>query len=246
MKIYPSKTDLFFENNKMKNIELGSNETKIKYYVEKEYDYKTIFFNNLENVENILKLEIQHFFDKLNIKKGNHIFVVGLGNDNHTADSVGPKTLKHIKVNSYLKNLEIETDKTIVSALEPGVLGETGIMTNKIIKSVVDEIKPDLVILIDSFVSGNINYLNKTIEVTDFGLNPGGGLKGINEKIDNETLGIPVIVIGVTTSIEVKFTNEENKNFIPYLLSSKDVDDYVNKISLIVGESINASIDDLE
>ena len=246
MNLYPSKTDLFFENNKMKNIELGSNETKIKYYVEKEYDYKTIFFNNLDKVGNILKLEILYFFDKLNIKKGSHIFVVGLGNDNHTADSVGPKTLKHIKVNSYLKNLEIETDKTIVSALEPGVLGETGIMTNKIIKSVVDEIKPDLVILIDSFVSSNINYLNKTIEVTDFGLNPGGGLKGINEKIDNDTLGIPVIVIGVTTAIEVKFTNDENKNFIPYLLSSKDVDDYVNKISLIIGKSINSSIDDLE
>mgnify|MGYP003295139025 CR=1 FL=1 len=107
MNINSNRTDLFFENNKFKNIELGSNETKIKYYVEKEYDYKTIFFDNLNKVEDILKKEILYFFDKLNIKKGSHIFVVGLGNDNHTADSIGPKTLKHIKVNSYLQNFKI-------------------------------------------------------------------------------------------------------------------------------------------
>ncbi|MBR6113236.1 MAG: GPR endopeptidase, partial [Bacilli bacterium] len=177
--------------------------------------------------------------------KKDHIFIVGLGNENHTADSIGPKTLKHIQVNSFLENIGVEISGNKVSALEPGVLGETGILTDKIISSVSKEIKPDLIILIDSFVSDDINYLNKTIEITNYGINPGSGLKGINSKIDKTTLGIPILVIGVVTAIEIKFTNDNNINFIPYLLSTKDIDEFVINISKIIGQSINEAISDL-
>ena len=210
-------------------------------------DNKTILFNNLNDKEkliNSIKKELLYFFNVMNISKKDHIFIVGLGNDNHTADSVGPKTLKHIKVNSYLENIGIKIKNNKVSALEPGVLGETGILTEKIIYSVSNEIKPNLIILIDSFVSDDINYLNKVIQINNIGLNPGSGIKGINSKIDKETLGIPIIVIGVITAIEIKFSNSIN-NYIPYLLSTKDVDEYVNNISSIIGEAINRSIDDL-
>ena len=217
--IYPYKTDLIFNNE----------------------SYKTIYFNNVDNkLKNIIKKELLYFFNKMNITKKDHIFIIGLGNDNHTADSIGPKTLKHIKVNSYLENLGIKIKGNKVSALEPGVLGETGIVTEKIISSVSNEIKPDLIILIDSFVSDNINDLNKTIIINNIGIKSGCGIKGINTTIDKNSLGIPIIVIGVVTCVEVKINNS-----IPYILSTKDIDEYVISISEIIGNSINEVIDDL-
>lgn len=224
--IYPYKTDLILDNN----------------------NYKTIFFdslNNEVNIKNKLKNELLFFLKQMNISKNDHILIVGLGNENHTADSIGPKTLKHIKVNSYLENLGINIVGNKISALEPGVLGETGILTEKIISSVSKEIKPNLVILVDSFVSNDINYLNKAIQINNIGINPGSGIKGINSNINKNTLGIPILVIGVVTAIEIKFTNSDNINFIPYLLSTKDIDDFIIKISKIVGESINEAIFDL-
>lgn len=208
--------------------------------------YKTIWFSTLNHKEELkktLKNEILTFFKYLNINNKQHIFIVGLGNENHTVDSVGPRTLKYIKVNSYLENLGIEIIGNKISALEPGVLGETGILTERIIKSIVDDIKPDLVILIDSFVSNDINYLNKTIEITNAGIYSGSGLKIINSCIDKCSLGVPTLVIGVTTAIELSFSKD--KSVTPYLLSSNDIDSYVSDISKIIGESINDAILDL-
>ena len=165
---------------------------------------------------------------------------MGLGNDNHTADSVGPKVLKYIKVNGYLKNFNYK--KQLVSALEPGVMGETGIVTERIIASVSKEIKPDIIIVIDSFVTNNINYLNKSIEITDLGLDIGSGIKKINSKIDKETLGIPIMAIGVPTAVEVNFKDDK----LNYLLSSKEIDDYVIKIARIIGNCLNEVIGSLE
>ena len=206
--------------------------------------YKTISFDNLNSIKEKLKKEILFFLNKLNIKKGSHIFIVGLGNDNYTADSVGPKTLKHIHVNLFIKEFS-ENNDTLVSALEPGVLGETGIKTTRIIESVVDEIKPDIVILIDSFVSDDINDLNKKIVINDVGINKETGILGIHSNINYDTLHIPVLVIGAVTAVEVKFS-ESDSNYIPYILSSKNVDDYVLKVSRIIGESLNEIIGGLE
>lgn len=245
--IYPYKTDLMLNE---KNLNEISNCTDIKVLnnIDNQNTYKTIFFSNLndkDSIKNILKKELLYFFNEMNITKKDHIFIVGLGNENHTADSIGPKVLKYVQVNSYLENVGVKIINNKISALAPGVLGETGILTEKIIKSVCNEIKPNLTILIDSFVSDDINYLNKTIQITNMGIKPGSGIKGINSIIDKNTLGIPVIVIGVTTTIEIKFTNDNNINFIPYLLSTKDIDEYIISISEIIGKSINEAIDDL-
>ncbi|MBR1376918.1 MAG: GPR endopeptidase [Bacilli bacterium] len=241
MEIYSNKTDLIIEKNK---INTNNNDVETITYEDNDKIYKTIYFNDINKVKNVLKNELLYFFKELNIKKGSHIFIIGIGNDNYTADSVGPKTLKHVKVNSFLENFGIKKEETIVSSLEPGVLGETGILTEKIIKSVSNEIKPDLIILIDSFVSSNIDYLNKTIEITNSGISTGTGIKGINSNIDETLLGIPIISIGVTTALEIKFSNK-NINYIPYILSTKDVDTYIDKISRIIGYSLNEVINGL-
>lgn len=228
------RTDIVCKNCLSKN-------TIIKEKKINNFTYRTIFFNNL-NIKKELKKEIIYFFNKLNIKKGNHILIVGLGNDNNTADSIGPKTIKYLKINSFLETFNIKVNDTVTSSLEPGVLGETGIESFKIIKSVCKEIKPDLVILIDSIVSDNILDLNKTIQITDAGINPGFGFFGFTSQISKKTLNVPTITIGVTTAIEVKFDNIK----IPYFLSSKDIDDYILKMSKIIAFSINEAINDLK
>lgn len=224
-----SRSDIIFEKRKLEN--------NIISYEENNFFYHIIKFNNINDkltIKNNLIKVLKESIKALNIKKNSHFLIVGLGNDNHTADSVGPKVLKHIKVNSHLINLGITNFKTKISALEPGVLGETGIETTKIITSVTEEINPDFIIFIDSYVSEDIKYLNKSIQITNEGITPGSGLGCYNLELNNKILGIPVLVIGIPTAIEVSFDNDIN-----YILSTKDIDSYVLEISTIIGQSIN-------
>lgn len=199
-------------------------------------DTKCIMFKNLYDKESIkkeLKKALLYFLDKEKLPQKNHFFIVGLGNDNFTSDSIGPKVLKELNVNAYVKKLELDLQTNTTSALEPGALIETGIDTSKVIKSVLKEIKPNVLICIDAFVCETTKYLNHSIEITNQGITPGSGLKGYNEEISKKTMQIPVLTIGVPTAIELGI--EENI----YLLSTKDIDEYVLSISKIIGETLN-------
>lgn len=232
------RTDFTLDKNINYTNSKKYNKNSIKVYQNKldKQIHHIILFNNLYNEKNIkyiLKKEILIFLNYYNITKNNHIFIVGLGNESNTADSIGPKVLKYIKVNSHLFNLGININHIKISALEPGVLGTTGIDTKKIIKSITKDIKPGLIILIDSFITNNINHLNKTIEITNTGIKPGSGIRGNNSKICEKDLKIPIITIGVPTAIEYK----DKSNTL--LVSTNDIDEYVYKISQIIGTALN-------
>lgn len=237
--IYPYRTDLKLKEENV----IGDNQIKIIENIISNKIYKTIIFNDnitKDKIKDILTKELIFFYKKMHALIYKNFLIIGIGNDNYTSDSIGPKTLKSIKVNYLLDNMKKPSIK--VSAIEPGALGETGILTEKIISSITKEIKPDIIILIDSYVTDNINYLNKSIEINNRGLYSGCGISNINSQLDEEQLGVPIIAIGVPTAIEVKFTNNNKTNFKPYLLSTKDVDKYINIISKVIGESINSSI----
>lgn len=194
--------------------------------------YKLIEFTDLLDklkIKKELMKNIKYFVKK---RKKQHIFIVGLGNEDNTADSIGPKVIKKIKVNSHFSDYGIIT-KNKISALEPGVLGTTGINTKRIIESVTNEIKPDLVIIIDSYVTKDFKYLNKSIQITDKGITPGSGFSSKENEISFNTLHIPVLVIGVATAIEI---NKYNKS---YIVSTKDIDLYVKEISDVISDSLN-------
>lgn len=243
MKFKGIRTDLAIEQSN-KNLQLLYNNLHVKIYTSKEKDSlcRMLYFSDLLNKESIksaLKKEIYFFLQKIIKKKSYHVFVIGLGNENNTADSVGPKVLKYIQVNAHLKNLEISNQINTVSALEPGVLGTTGINTKKIIESVSKEIKPDFLLLIDSYVSKSIDYLNKSIQITDKGITPGSGMQKHDTEISFKTVNLPVLVIGIPTAIEVSFSkSKKDKNF-SYLVSTYDIDLYVTEISKIIGEVLN-------
>lgn len=212
-----TRTDLAIENN-MNN----------KFYHLITYDDLLDY----DNIENKLIKEIKYFLNKLINKNSFHVFIVGLGNDNNTTDSIGPKVIEKIHVNSHLNDLGIKV-KNKISALEPGVLGTTGISTKKIVESIVKEINPDLVIIIDSYVTKDFKYLNKSIQISDEGIIPGSGFNSKEDEISYKTLKVPVIVIGVTTAIEIKNNNHT------YIVSTKDIDYYVTEISDIISDSLN-------
>lgn len=233
------RTDLALDISKKYNIkkEAFNKSIKILEHKNNKNIFHTIIFKSIINEKNISKIlreELLYFFKQFNIDKSKHIFIVGLGNESNTADSIGPKVLKYINVNSHLFNIGININYIKISALEPGVLGTTGIDTSNIIKSVSKLIKPDLIILIDSFVTNNIEYLNKTIEISNAGLKPGSGIRGTNSKISKSNIKIPIMTIGIPVCLEYK---NGNKNL---LVSTNDIDEYVIIISKILGSTLNS------
>lgn len=133
------------------------------------------------------------------------ILVVGLGNRNITADSLGPKTVEKLMVTRHLlEQIPDQLDENIkpVCALAPGVLGITGIETGEIVRGVVERVGPKLVIAVDALAARRIDRINTTIQIADTGINPGSGVGNSRQALSKETLGVPVIAIGVPTVVD--------------------------------------------
>lgn len=131
--------------------------------------------------------------------------VVGLGNWKVTPDSLGPKVMEKIMITRHLKMLmpdQFDEDINSVCAIAPGVLGLTGIETIEIVKGLVQKIKPSVVICVDALASRKIERINRTIQISDGGITPGAGVKNKRMRIDEESLGVKVISIGVPTVVD--------------------------------------------
>jgi spore protease len=131
--------------------------------------------------------------------------VVGLGNWNVTPDALGPKVVSSMMVTRHLlEYLPDQVDEGVrpVCAVAPGVLGITGIETGEIIRGIVDRIKPDYVIAIDALASRKMERVNTTIQIADTGISPGSGVGNKRMELSKDTLGIPVLAIGVPTVVD--------------------------------------------
>lgn len=168
------------------------------------------------------------------IGKEDDILVVGLGNVYVTPDSLGPKVISYIDVTRHLLKYApqyLEEGTRPVSAISPGVLGTTGIETLEIIKGVVDNIKPKMLIVIDSLASKSIERISSTIQIADTGITPGAGVGNTRKELSQATLGIPVIAIGVPMVVEMAtITNDCLDLFIEKLQQEAKSNDYLNKL----------------
>ena len=173
--------------------------------------YITISYNdvtdktNYKNLEEILVKELKDMLSYLKIDFNSKALIIGLGNKESTPDSLGPKVIDNILVTRYLYDIEkIEVDHNYrnVSAFIPGVTGTTGIESSDVIKGIIEKTNPDFLIVIDALASSSIERVNKTIQITDAGINPGSGVYNNRGELSKNTLGIPVISIGVPTVIE--------------------------------------------
>ncbi|KIY22085.1 GPR endopeptidase [Mesobacillus subterraneus] len=168
-------------------------------------------------VENVFANEFAQFIKQSGIKKDDSCLVVGLGNWNVTPDALGPLVCENLLVTKHLFDLQpesVEDGYRSVSALAPGVMGLTGIETSDIIFGVVEKTKPDFVIAIDALASRSIERVNSTIQISDTGIHPGSGVGNKRKELSKETLGIPVIAIGVPTVVDAVSITSDTIDFI--------------------------------
>lgn len=155
------------------------------------------------------------------------VLVVGLGNRKVTPDALGPYVADHLNITRHIikeygKYAMGEDKVQLISAIVPGVMGQTGMETVEIIRGVVRETKPDIVIAIDALAARNSKRLNRTIQISDTGINPGSGVGNHRNAITEETVGVPVIAIGVPTVVDAAtIVNDTMENLIAALESSE-------------------------
>ncbi len=188
------------------------------------------------------------------------LLVVGLGNKEITPDSLGPKTSSHVLATRHITG---ETAKATgldklrpVAVMQTGVTGQTGIETGEYILSVVKRIRPNAVVAVDALASRRLERLGCTLQISDTGISPGAGVGNHRTKITKETIGVPVIAIGVPTVVDVQtFANDltdgkmytEQKNRIEpsgkqMIITPREIDLLTERASRLIGFALNAAI----
>lgn len=196
------------------------------------------------------------------------VLVAGLGNRQVTADSLGPLMVDELNVSrhlaleyghSFLDSLGIGE----VCAIAPGVMAQTGMEAEEILSAIADDIKPDIILVIDALAARSVKRVTTTIQVTDTGINPGSGVGNHRLGIDRESLGVPVIAIGVPTVVEAEvivgdrieefmyrqgFSDDEIQVFLSNMgepairdmyVTPKNIDETVKAVGKLIADVIN-------
>jgi spore protease len=207
-----------------------------------------------------------HLRQLINLEKEKSILVVGLGNQSITADSLGPDVVDNLHMTRHiireygLKSMGEEKMHRI-SGIVPGVMAQTGMETSEIIQGVVSETKPDVVVAIDALAARSTRRLNRTIQITDTGINPGSGVGNHRVGLTEDNLQVKVIGIGVPTVVDAAtivydsmahlleaLEEAEQKEFLEEMISPnlhsmfvtpKDVDETVKYLSFTISEGLN-------
>ena len=213
-------TKVYDENGiKITTVEVDKNMSeqlnkKVGDYVTIEFDDVTDSHNQ-EIVKKIFSEQLSEIIKKTKIKDSDKCLIIGLGNDKSTPDSLGPLTIDKVLVTNHLFMYgQVEEGFRSVSAIIPGVTGTTGIETSDLIKSVVDGIKPDFLIMIDALASQALDRVNKTIQISNTGIHPGSGVGNSRKEISKDTTGIPVIAIGIPTVVDAVTVVSDTINYM--------------------------------
>lgn len=194
------------------------------------------------------------------------VLVAGLGNREVTPDALGPLIVDNLLITRHLKGEGIISNdgKTpSVSAIAPGVTGQTGMEVVEIMKGILNETSPSLVIAIDALAARSVSRLNCTVQLTDTGISPGSGVGNHRKALNRETLGVKVIAIGVPTVVDAAtivedrmeevllgkgysekerelFLREINDNLIDNMfVTPKNVDEAVKNLGILLSEALN-------
>ena len=170
-----------------------------------------------QKVERIFAKEFSYFLEEVGVTKEASCLIVGLGNWNVTPDALGPIVVENVLVTRHLFQLQpesVEEGFRPVSAIRPGVMGITGIETSDVIYGIIEKTNPDFVIAIDALAARSIERVNSTIQISDTGIHPGSGVGNKRKELSKETLGIPVIAIGVPTVVDAVSITSDTIDFI--------------------------------
>lgn len=197
------------------------------------------------------------------------VLVVGLGNAEITPDALGPSVISNLSINRHLIReygpvSSNSSSNILISALSPGVMAQTGMEALEILQGVADTTSPDAVIVIDALAARDINRLNCTIQLTDTGISPGSGVGNHRRALNQKTLGVPVIGIGVPTVVDAgtivfdaisnlleALEESEIEEFLAELISPslrsmfvtpKEIDLTIKRLSYTISEGINIAL----
>lgn len=206
------------------------------------------------------------------VEKEQEILVVGLGNREVTADALGPNVVdnlfvtRHI-VKEYGKAAYNKERMHVVSSIEPGVMGKTGMEAAEIIRGVVEQTSPNVMIVIDALAARSTKRLNRTIQITNTGIHPGSGVGNNRNALTQESMQIPVIAIGVPTVVDAativgdalermlgEVSEADKRCYIDscrneltdlhnMYVTSKDIDAVIKRVSYTVSEGINMALE---
>lgn len=213
-------------------------------------------------------------------KEGEQSFlVVGLGNREVTADSLGPKVVDNLFITRHViktyGNAAYNRERmNQISSIEPGVMAKTGMETAEIVKGIIGETTPDVIIAVDALASRSTKRLNRTIQITDSGIWPGSGVGNHRNALTRESLGIPVIAVGIPTVVDaativgdafeklmedesrkgnrfecLKFWNQHHTLYSQLnnmYMTGKDIDAVIKRVSFTVSEGINMALEQVE
>lgn len=162
-----------------------------------------------EDYHREISLELARIIKRLLPEKSRtlSVLVVGLGNREVTPDALGPRVVDNMMITRHVlkefgKYAFGEEEVNSVSGIVPGVMAQTGMESQEIIRGVIDETKPDVMIAIDALAARSTRRLSRTIQITDTGINPGSGVGNHRHGLSKDTVGVPVIAIGVPTVVD--------------------------------------------
>lgn len=188
------------------------------------------------------------------LPSGGTVLVAGLGNTKITPDALGPKTASKIFATRHLNNQNIKLtgldDLRSVAVIAPGVLGQTGMETAEILKSICAEITPAAVIIIDAMASRRTERIGSSVQLCNTGISPGAGVGNARPQLNEKTFGIPVIAMGIPTVVDAStlaadltgnddFEKSEKE---PLIVTPREIDALIDRASALLSLSINTAL----
>lgn len=182
--------------------------------------------------------------------KGGCVLIVGLGNRDITPDAIGPYAAENTIVTRHLKEHMPKDFEAFspVAVICPGVLGTSGIESASYIKSICDSLKPESVIVVDALAARSLDRLCRTVQITDTGITPGSGVGNSRSAVNAETLGVPVIAIGVPTVVDIRTiladmnTPAPEDKYIEMIVTPRTIDSEASGAGKLVGYAINVAL----
>ena len=199
-----------------------------------------------------------HIRTLLDLRGEESVLVVGLGNEAITPDAIGPEAVDSVLVTRHLKNQMPESFASFrtVTAVRAGVLGTTGMESAELVSALTARLRPDRVIALDALAARRLDRLCRTVQISDTGIVPGSGVGNHRSALNRETLGVPVVAIGVPTVVEAATLVSElasragAENLDPrrfgtegdMIVTPRDIDRSVHDAAKLIGYAVNLAL----
>lgn len=177
--------------------------------------------------------------------------VIGLGNRQITPDAVGPRAADYIIATRHLtaQAPEYFASWRPVSALAPGVLGQTGVEAGELLAAVAKAVQPSVILAVDALAAGSLTRLSRTVQLTNAGIVPGSGVQNARAALNEQTLGVPVVALGVPTVVdgatlcaELTGGKAAPPDAAPLIVTTRDIDREVADVSRLIGYALNLAL----